>query len=108
MLHISGIGFRSRVRLEASRRFEKNLRLRTGNRGKLIIASSPQFGRCASRTEAQDHAWLVRPVGLVRLPAINGKTVNYWHAPGFKTGGLGEPDAAAIALKDPGNPKPLA
>ena len=41
------------------------------------------------------------------MPAIEGKTSNYLHAPRFKDGGLGKPDAVAIALEEPGNSKPF-
>jgi len=45
--------------------------------------------------------------GLVRLPAIKGKPSITGTRPGSKDGGLGEPDAVAIALEGSGTPRPL-
>src|SRR5258708_27171715 len=106
-LHISGIGFSGRgVRLECEQALEKNLRRPDREQGEVDHRSSPQFAvaRRELKPKTTPGVW---PVGLVRLPAIKGKPSNYWHAPRFKDGGLGEPDAAAIALEGSGNPKPL-
>jgi len=84
----------------------KNLRRPDREQGEVDHRSSPQFA--VARRELKPKTTPgVRPVGQVRLPAIKGKPSNYWHAPRFKDGGLGEPDAAAIALEGSGNPKPL-
>src|SRR5712671_2750261 len=106
-LHISGIGFSGRgVRLECEQALEKDLRRADREQGEVDHRSSPQFA--VARRELKPKTTPgVRPVGLVRLPAIKRKPSNYWHAPRFKDGGLGEPDAVAIALEGSGNPKPL-
>src|SRR5258708_33122354 len=106
-LHLSGIGFSGRgVRLECEQALEKDLRCADREQREVDHRSSPQFA-VARRELKPKTTPSVRPVGLVRLPAIKGKASNYWHAPRFKDGGLGEPDAVSIAPEGSGNSKPL-